>query len=157
MPTPHALFEWLSHTAISQAFNEAHYLFFGGFMAAHLVGIALLAGTALLTDLRVLGIGLRAASPARVASQLRPWLLAGLLVAALTGAWLLLADPLKYYVNPAFRAKAALLGLALLLQVLVDRGARSGRARPVLARSTALLALLAWLCTAAAGRIVGLL
>lgn len=157
MPSPHALFEWLSQTAVSQAFNEAHYLFFGGFMAAHLVGIALLAGAFLLTDLRVLGIGVRAASPAQVARDLRPWLRVGLGIAVLSGTWLLVADPLKYYVNPAFRIKAALLVLAVLLQTLLHRNVRQEQSQPASAKIIAVLALLAWICTAAAGRIVGLL
>lgn len=157
MSSPHALFEWLSHTTLSQSFNEAHYLFFGGFMAAHLIGIALLAGTALLADLRMLGIGVRAVSPSLLARDLRSWWRAGLGIAVLSGGWLLLADPLKYYVNPVFRAKAALLLVALILQVLVFRAVRGERQPPASAKVTAALAVLAWMSTAAAGRIVGLL
>lgn len=157
MPSPHDAFQWLSHTAISQTFNEAHYLFFGGFMAVHLIGIALLGGTALLTDLRVLGIGVRAASPAQLSRALRPWLRVGLGIAVLSGAWLLVADPLKYYVNPAFRAKAVLLLFALVLQAIVHRAVKVERSPRFSARLVAAIAVLAWTATAAAGRIVGLL
>lgn len=157
MPSPHALVQWLSETALSRSFNEAHYLFFGAFMALHLIGIALLVGASLVTDLRVLGLGLRSASPARTIRVLRPWLRAGLLVAALSGIWLLVADPLKYYANPVFRAKAALLLAALLLQAATHRGGLAATATALPARALALAALLAWLATAAAGRIVGLL
>ncbi|WDS37012.1 DUF6644 family protein [Pseudoxanthomonas sp.] len=157
MASPHALFEWLSHTAISQTFNEAHYLFFGGFMAAHLAGIALLGGTALLTDLRVLGIGVRSATPAQVVGELRPWLWSGLAIVVLSGGWLLIADPLKYYVNPAFRAKAALLLTALVLQHLVHRLARAQATPRVGAKVVAAVTALLWISTAAAGRVVGLL
>lgn len=148
MTFPRSAFEWLSHTAISQDFNEADYLYFGFFMAAHLLGIALLVGPSLLIDLRALGIGIRAVSFKQVERTLKPWLLAGLVVAALSGSWLFVADPLKYYVNPAFRLKALFLLLALIAQFFVARKA---------SKWAALLAALLWLATAIGGRVVGLL
>lgn len=148
MISPRPFVEWLAHTSLSQSFNEANYLWFGAFMAAHLIGIALLAGTSLLVDLRVLGVGIRAAGQHRVARALRPWLLAGLAIAVATGTWLFVADPLKYYVNPAFQLKALLLLLAVLAQFVVQR-------RPL--KSFALVALLLWFGTAICGRAVGLL
>ncbi|RZZ86764.1 DUF6644 family protein [Pseudoxanthomonas winnipegensis] len=144
----HSLIEWLSRTTVSQTFNEAHYLWFGAFMAVHLIGIALLVGASLLVDLRVLDLGIRAASVTRVAQALRPWLVTGLAVTVLTGTWLFVADPLKYYVNPAFRIKVLLLLLAGLAQCVVQH-------RPV--KPLALLAVLLWLATAVSGRAVGLL
>ncbi len=148
MTFPRSLFEWLSHTAISHAFNEAHYLWFGAFMAVHLLGIALLVGASLLIDLRVLNLGIRAVSITRATQALKPWLLAGLIVAVLAGTWLFVADPLKYYANPAFRLKALLLLLAVIAQFFVQR-------KPL--KTVAALAVLLWIGTAICGRAVGLL
>ncbi|UWX03868.1 hypothetical protein H1235_15415 [Pseudoxanthomonas sp. NC8] len=73
-----------------------------------------------------------------------------------TGGWLLVADPLKYAVNPAFQAKAALLVLAVPVQAGLQR--LVARASPVPAqRLLAVVSLLLWLGVAAAGRVVGLL
>ncbi len=157
MTEPRAFFEWLASTDVSHLFNGANYVYFGLVMAVHLIGIALLGGIALTVDLRLLGLRLGAMPAGQLALGLRPWFRAGLAVAVGTGLWMLVADPLKYYVNPAFRAKAALLLLAVPLQWLLHRIALRGDSLSFATGSLAVASLLLWLAAAAAGRIVGLL
>lgn len=155
MSLPHAAFQWLAETPLSQYFNGSHYLWFGGFMAVHLIGIALLVGTSLLIDLRLLGLGLRVATPTQVLRTLRPWLLGGLGVVLASGAWLLLADPLKYYANPVFRLKALLLVLAITTQLGLFRASTESLGSGL--KAVAGAGILLWFATIIAGRWVGLL
>lgn len=155
MVTAHPFFEWLASTSLSQAFNGANYLYFGLVMAVHLVGIALLGGSALVLDLKVLGLRLPALPDARVLVALRPWFWWGLALAAATGSWLLVADPLKYSVNPVFQAKAVLLLVAVAVQVVLHRKARQPDTGSG-GKSLAVASLALWLAAAAAGRLVGL-
>lgn len=156
MIAPHPFFEWLAATDVSQTLNGANYVYFGLIMAVHLVGIALLGGVALVVGMKVLDWRLPAVPASCVVQVLRPWFWLGLAVAVATGVWLLVADPLKYSVNPAFQAKAVLLLAAILVQTglqhLVAR-ASSGLAHKALAVASLLL----WLGVATAGRVVGLL
>lgn len=150
-------FAWLAHTPISQTFNGASYLYFGLIMAAHLLGLTLLGGTSLLIDLRLLGLGLRDATPRSVTLALKPWLWIGLALVVLTGTWMLVADPLKYYVNPSFRIKVVLLLLAIALQLWIQRKALREDPIGIALRGLSLLALLLWLATTIAGRVIGLI
>lgn len=156
MIAPHPFFEWLAHTGVSQTLNGANYVYFGLVMAVHLVGISLLGGVALVVGLKVLDWRLPTVTVGRVVDVLRPWFWIGLAVAVATGLWLLVADPLKYAVNPAFQAKAVLLLAAVLVQAGLQRlvaRASSGIAHKALAVASLLL----WLAVATAGRVVGLL
>lgn len=157
MSSLYEAFAWLSQTPVSQTFNGANYLYFGLIMAAHLLGLTLLGGTALVIDLRVLGIGLRAAQTRNVAQALKPWLWVGLALVVATGTWMLVADPLKYYVNPAFRIKIVLLVAALGLQLWIHRKALRDDRSGFAFRSLAASALLLWLAATIAGRVIGLI
>lgn len=157
----HAFFEWLAHTPTSIALNGSSYWYFGLVMAAHLLGISLLGGTALLINLRIVGKGLRAVSIKALTKALSPWFVAGLLLVFATGLWMLVADPLKYYVNIAFRAKVLLLVVVLVLQAAVYRKAKQlsehGPGAGFALKLSAVSSVVLWLAVIVAGRVVGLI
>ncbi|MFP8875322.1 MAG: DUF6644 family protein, partial [Myxococcota bacterium] len=72
--TLYDVFDWLEQTPIGEAIRGSSWLF-PVVEAAHLVGLALLGGSLLLVDLRLLGFGLKERSAAYLVDQLRPWLL----------------------------------------------------------------------------------
>lgn len=148
-----AAIEWLAQTAVAHTFNEAHPWIFAAVMSIHLLGIALAFGTSLILDLRLVGIGLRASSATSIAKNLQPYLLAGLGIALLSGFWLFIADVLKFWANPVFKTKLALLIVITVVQLWLLRGAQHDAA---LARPVAALMALAWLATIIAGRLIGL-
>ena len=78
--------------------------------SAHLVGIALFMGTAVLVDLRIFGYGTRQeASPG------------GLALVLITGPILFFANVSRYLSNPAFIFKMAVLALALAFHFTIHR------------------------------------
>jgi hypothetical protein len=129
--------------------------------AAHVLGIGLLTGAIVTLDLRLLGAF--AAHPlAHLGPPLRRVATAGLALAAATGLLLFSTRPLAYAENPAFLAKMALLGVALLNIALLHAGPRwraalAGDAAHPRLRAAALVSLLAWPGVLLAGRWIGFL
>ena len=79
----------------------------------HILAIAGGVGTAVLMNLRLLGIALTQNKAPRLWADLRPWTLSGLALAILAGLLLFSIDPSAYYANWTFRLKM----LALILAV----------------------------------------
>lgn len=154
VPTHPALIEWLAQTSVAHAFNAADPWVFAAVMSLHLLGIALAFGTSLIVDLRLLGIGLRASPAANIAKSLQPYLLVGFSIALLSGFWLFVADVLKFWANPVFKTKLALLIVITVAQAWLLHGAKNDAAR---ARPLAALTVLTWLATIIAGRLIGLI
>lgn len=154
VPTHPAAIEWLAHTSVAHAFNEADPWIFAGVMSLHLLSLALAFGASLILDLRLAGIGLRASPPADIARYLRPYLLTALSIALLSGLWLFVADVLKFWSNPVFKTKLVLLIVIILAQTWLLQRAKNGAAP---ARSIAVLTLLTWLAAIVAGRLIGLI
>jgi hypothetical protein len=158
MSALHTLFRWLGHTAFAAAMARSTW----GFPIiemAHLIGLAGLGGAILIVDLQLLGIGPGHLPAPRVARELRPLFVTSLIVMIVSGAMMVSAEALKCYYNPAFRAKMALLFLAIAVSYAIHRNLmRSGAEdRPTAWLKTgAILSLILWLCVGAAGRLIGL-
>lgn len=80
--------------------------------AGHVAGIALIIGAVIPMDLRLLRL-VGGPDPAATVAFLRPFAVAGLVLAASCGVLLFIAQASDYLGNPWFQAKMALLGLAL--------------------------------------------
>lgn len=78
---------------------------------AHIAGIAVLFGSLLLFELRVLGLG-RGIETGALARLALPVSVAGFALAALTGLTMFATQPQELLPNPAFRLKMLLLMLA---------------------------------------------
>jgi hypothetical protein len=125
--------------------------------AIHILGIAVIAASAMLLDLRVLGVAVRSQELDEMVRRLLPWTWWALLVNLLTGMPFVLARPYRYFMNPVFGWKIAFLVPALALTLafhLLGRKPefwqRSG-AR-LAARFGAGLSLLLWIGVMMAGR-----
>jgi len=112
--------------------------------------MALLAGTILLTDLRLFGFGLRRLTPAGVAAFLAPWTRAGLAILLTTGPLMFSSDISRYVANPAFRVKIVLVLAALVFHFTIHRKAvAAGKGR-----LTAIVSMLLWSCVVLGGRAI---
>lgn len=110
--------------------------------AGHILGIALLVGAVLPMDLRIL-------RGAETGSDLRLWAVAGLVLAASCGVLLFTAQATDYVQSGWFRAKMALLALALLNAALHLAGAARG-----VRRATAVVSVVAWPSVLLLGRMI---
>lgn len=119
---------------------------------AHIAGIALLFGSLVLFELRVLGLG-RELPPRALARVALPLSLAGFGVAALSGLVMFATQPLELLPNPAFRLK-----MLILFVASTNAGwfhARGSLARAdAIAKLQAIVSALLWLTVIACGRAI---
>jgi hypothetical protein len=114
------LFTWADHTAIGMVIRASRWLF-PVIEAFHLVALALLGGTVLIVDMRLLGWGLRSRPVSELASDMQPWMVAGLLVMLSSGFLLFLSEPKKLYDNLPFQIKMVFLLLAIVYTFTIRR------------------------------------
>lgn len=126
----------------------------------HVLSLTVVFGSIMLVDLRLLGIAWRDYPVGLLNRTILPITWLAFIGAAITGALLFTSNPLGYYGNLAFRAKAVLLLLAGLNMVafhLAMRGGRLDRPGPLPARArfAASLSILIWIGVIACGRWIG--
>lgn len=153
----HALFEAYAHTALSAAVRESRWIF-AVFEIVHLIGLSLLGGGVLIAGARLAGWPVAGLERAVVWRGLRPVVIAGLLIAVGSGVVLVGVNPLKYYFNPSFNVKIALLLLGIALAWVVDRLVlRSGDMPLAIWRALGAGLAGVFLAVGLAGRAIGLL
>jgi uncharacterized protein DUF6644 len=150
-----SLFEWLEGTWPSQFISQSTVIF-PCVESIHLVALAMLGGSVLVLDLRLLGIGLIAQKPSVVEGDTRRWLIVSVCLMVLTGALLFLAEPTKLYDSGAFTVKMVGLAAALLFTFIVrNRFARRDPPAGVSSKALALVSIGLWSLVAGAGRWIG--
>jgi hypothetical protein len=124
----------------------------------HLFGLAMIGGSVLIVDLRLLGLGLRRQPVSRLARDAEPWLIRGLVVSVLTGVLLFMCFATKYYYLTFFWVKMASLIVVLLFSFSVRRRVTMSdqtQMRPVWSKAVALVSLSLWTTVAIGGRYIG--
>ena len=142
--------QWLQLTPISIAIRESTWVF-PILDAVHCVGIILVAGTIVIVDLRLLGLGMRRQPISSVIAQVLPWTFFGFAFMFITGSLLAWAEPVKLYRSPFFRWKLLFLAIAGLNALLYHYTTLT----PARARLAAAVSIVCWICVIAAGRAIG--
>lgn len=131
-------------------------------LALHLVGLAFFAGLILLTDVRLLGWGLRNHTIASVVNSLRWPKRIGFLWVATCGVMLAGSKAEGYFINTFFQIKMALFFLvfvhAMIFRPTVYNAPEQLDAAPQIpgrAKLAASLSLLLWISILSAGRAIG--
>jgi hypothetical protein len=124
----------------------------------HLLGIAIVLGSIVLLDLRILGLALPSQDVRELTRRVMPWLWCTLPVMLLSGLPFVLARPERYFTNPVFAWKFSLLlpavALAVALHVISIRKPDYWQVRGTRAavRGIAAVSLLLWTGVVFAGR-----
>src|SRR5580692_5386510 len=113
--------QWIHQTTLSVSIRESIWVY-PILDVLHCVGILLVAGTIVVVDLRLLGLGLRRLTISSVVSQVVPWTLAGFAFMAATGSLLAWSEPLRLYRSVFFPWKLGFLALAGLNAALFHLG-----------------------------------
>jgi hypothetical protein len=144
---------WLESSAFSVWVNESPSLLaFPGILAAHTIGLGLLAGLNAALDLRLLGAA--RGIPTHAFTRFLPVMWFGLWVNVLTGIALVLAYPTKALTNPVFYLKLALIALALLILRSILRRIAAGVPAPSILKVLAVASLVSWVGAITAGRLL---
>jgi hypothetical protein len=138
------MFAWLEASAFSIWMRESPSLWaFPGILAAHTVGLGLLAGLNGALDLRVLGVA--PGVPLDAFRRFVPIMWFGLWMNVLSGIALVMAYPTKALTNPVFHLKLALIVMSLLVLRALFR-------RPT--KTLAVVSLVGWAAVITAGRLL---
>jgi hypothetical protein len=129
----------------------------------HILGFALLYGSVVIVDLRLLGLN-RALPVSQLAALALPWTKGAFLLIVPTGLTMFLGHVDDYLTSPVFGVKMALLAAGVANAVALHRGPLRGVAawdagamppRPV--RVAAALSLLSWTGAIVCGRLIAYL
>ena len=153
---------WLGATALSQAMRGNAW-FYPIVEIVHILGFAVLVGSVVLFDLRVLGFA-RNLPVVALGRHLLRWALASLLLVLPAGLLLFSAHPGELARNPAFQLKLVLIaaaGLNALAFHAFPYRSVAGWERelpaPTAARLHALLSILLWVGVISCGRLLAYL
>ena len=105
--------EWLASTPGSVALHESRYMFLI-VLTVHVLTLTVFVGTAVMIDLRFLGVTMPRVPVSEVVARLLPWTVGGFVVMVASGALLFYAAPLLRYENLFFRFKMGAIVLAVV-------------------------------------------
>jgi hypothetical protein len=149
-------FEWCEATRVGAAIRDSLWLF-PVIEAFHLVAFAVIGGTILVVDLRLLGLGVRA-PVAPLARSVQPWLVGSLMVMIPSGILLFLSEAIKCYYSFPFWVKMWSLLLALAFTFTIRRRvvtADPAELRLPWGRTAGVVSILLWSGVAWGGRWIG--
>jgi hypothetical protein len=150
--------EWVDSTRWNAMLRQSTWAF-PTLDTIHTLGIVLVAGTIMLVDLRLLGLGLRSVPITQLVARIVPATLWGFGLMLVSGGLLFSSEAVKMYHSPAFRIKVVLLALAGLNALIFHRtvyrdAVQWGPSAPARARLAGLLSLIFWIAIIAAGRAI---
>ena len=153
----YGFFEWLEASALG-VFVKDQAATFAIIEAVHLIGLALLGGTVLAADLRLLNVVLRDVPSNVVTEQAHRWFKVGLSILVLTGVPMLAGVATKCYQNPFYWTKMIALAIAILFVFTIKQPLLRGdhaSLQPMTLKLMALASISLWFVVAASGRWIG--
>jgi len=124
----------------------------------HIMALAVLLGTMIVIDLRLLGLGLKRQPTAEIARLLNPWFWSSFLVMIATGICLFASEAVRLSESSPFSYKMVFLLLAVGVHLTIHRRAISnGIEGAAFSKTAAWLSLGCWLGIALAGRAIAFL
>lgn len=152
---------WLEATALATRIRESLFLF-PLLESVHVIGLALVFGTIVVVDLRLLGKASAERPFQRVAKDIFKWTWAAFALTAATGSLMFITNAGVYYHNTYFRVKMLLLLLAgvnmAVFELTAGRSVQSwdqAPSSPPAGRRVAVASLVLWVAIIVMGRLIG--
>jgi hypothetical protein len=149
---------WLEHTSLSQTIQGVSWIV-PAVQTIHILAITVVAASALMIDLRLVGLFCKDRPLQQVSDRFMPLLWWPLLVLLATGAIMIIGEPARSLKNPAFLLKMAMLvsvlAVTALLQLMMRRDLAVGTpagGRRIAATAIATISMLLWAGVIFAGR-----
>jgi hypothetical protein len=151
-------FEWLD-TSMLASIAKAYGGVFAVVQMFHLLALALLGGTVLIGDLRLLGLVMRDVPSELVIENTERWFSIALGVLVASGVFMAAAVAIKLYYNEMYWAKMVGLALGVIFVYAIRRpllmGFDHATIHPWALRLMAVTSLVIWFTVAACGRWIG--
>lgn len=152
-------FQYMNDSWVAKAISESLWIYPLD-QAIHLVFLALFAGSILILDIRLLGLGMKEQSIAKVARDSWPWVIVGFVGLVATGIPQLIQNAMREYFSEFFWIKMYVLPIALIYTLTVRRmvsQAEDGRVSPGVQKIVGLVSILLWFGgVAVPSRLIGL-
>jgi hypothetical protein len=148
------VFQAIEASGISTAIRESPWAF-AVIESVHLLALAVMGGTVLLVDLRLLGLGLTGRSVRELAGETQRYMTAALVVLIVTGVGLFLSEAIKCFYSTPFWIKMGALATATIFTYTVRRLVVFRAEPPPGAKVVAVVSLALWFTVAASGRWIG--
>lgn len=147
----------LLQNALIDALNNSEWAFPLA-ECVHIGGFAIGVGSIALVDFRLLNLGLRDETPARILRYTEPWTLIAMMFVIFSGFTLFLSQVNIYLVNLVFPIKMYVLLAALVYNFTVHRKVAAMKdPPPLLSKCVAVLSLLLWVAVVFGGIFTGFL
>ena len=156
----HALCQGIEQLSFAQQIRESAWMF-PTLETLHVIALAVVVGSILSVDIRLLGRGSHTAAFTVLARELLPWAWGGFVLASLAGLLMFASKAVTYAENGPFQAKLLLLLLACCNMALFHGlGMRNvqqwdTRQPPLAAKLAGAFSILLWVGVVAAGRWIG--
>jgi len=111
---------WLYETPVSVTIRDVSWIV-PTVQSIHILAIAVIVGSAIVSDLRLAGVLATDETPRAVVQRYLPWMWRALLVLLMTGLVMLVGEPDRVIFNPMFWLKMALVLVAFALTLLFRR------------------------------------
>ena len=153
--------EWLSTTLPSVFIQEHNSWAIPAIQSLHIVGIAMVMGSVLLIDLRILGWAGTDQTLRQATNRFHPWLTGSLWLLLVTGILMVVGEPVRELVTFSFWLKMALVAAGTVVAVIFQTALRRheeqwGDAiahRPAI-KALAILTFLVWAFVIVLGRLI---
>ena len=154
---------WLATTRPSVFIQEQYAWTIPTLQTLHILGIALVMGSVLMINLRVLGWAGKDQSLSQTARRFGPWVIGSLLLMLTTGLLMVIGQPTRELMSFSFRLKMGLVAGGALIAVMLLRAMRragmgdqgSGVGEPGSGmRALAIIMFVGWVCVIVLGRLI---
>jgi hypothetical protein len=147
----------LLQNALADALNDTEWAFPLA-ECIHIGGFAIAVGSIALVDFRMLNLGLRQETAARILKYTELWTVSALVFVLFSGFMLFISQPGVYQVNPIFPIKMYVLLAALIYNFTVHRKvATTENPSAALSKLVAAISLLLWVAVVFGGIFTGFL
>ena len=147
----------LLQNAVGDALNNAEWVFALA-ECVHIGGFAIAIGSIALVDFRMLNLGLRRETTARILRYTELWSVVALLFVIFSGVALFLSQVDVYRVNLIFPWKMYVLAAALLYNFTIHRKVATMKdPSPIVSKLVAIVSLLLWVLVVFGGIFTGFL
>ena len=143
--------EWLSTTPPSVYIQNHNAWIIPLIQSIHIVGIAVVLGSVLMINLRILGWAGMDQTLRQTSSRFAPWLTSALYLLLATGILLVIGEPVRELVTFSFWLKMFLVAVSTVIAVNFQRKLRADH-QPI--RWLALATFLIWACIIILGRLI---
>ena len=150
-------FKWINDSWLSKVINDSTWVF-PAIEGVHITALALLFGSILVMNLRLMGVVMRDRPLQKLSRELDAWIFCSLVVILVTGGLLFVSEAVRSFHSGPFRIKMVFLIAAVLFHYTVSRRLVRGQEQqvsPVFCKAAGAVSIVLWMTVGFAGRAIG--